>query len=382
MIFPSKYACERRPKRGARASFTLTELMIVISIISVLASSVLFAMFGVIEDAKAARTRAQIVKLNELIVGQWEEYQWRAVPLQYMPAGVPPRLAAQLRLYALRDLMRMEMPDRVTDVRDDPVSYAAPISLASPSLRNGYFRRATAATGTGTWFPPSGGPHWSIRYQGSECLYLIIGSIQIGDGNALGFFRESEIGDNDGDGMLEILDGWGNPIEFLRWAPGFATLPGTDGGWGVAGVDDDGNGIDDDLGEIGWPGSDDASEIQSRDVAIAPDPFDPLRVDPKWLDSKPSSPLSLKPFALYPLIYSAGPDGEYEITSDDTTIIHYRTPPAAHGNYAANVPSDPYLTYEISAGSLPAQLGRPADANADGEFGFLDNISNHMMAEN
>ena len=30
--------------------------------------------------------------------------------------------------------------------------------------------------------------------------------------------------DTDGDGMKEILDAWGNPIEFLRWAPGLRSL--------------------------------------------------------------------------------------------------------------------------------------------------------------
>lgn len=38
---------------------------------------------------------------------------------------------------------------------------------------------------------------------------------------------------------------------------GTALTPGADGDWGVAGVDDDGNGVQDDIGEAGWFGSDD-----------------------------------------------------------------------------------------------------------------------------
>ena len=34
-------------------------------------------------------------------------------------------------------------------------------------------------------------------------------------------FNESEIGDVDEDGCPEFIDGWGRPIMFLRWAPGF-----------------------------------------------------------------------------------------------------------------------------------------------------------------
>ena len=33
-------------------------------------------------------------------------------------------------------------------------------------------------------------------------------------------FSGSEIADVDGDGWKMFIDGWGNPIGFLRWAPG------------------------------------------------------------------------------------------------------------------------------------------------------------------
>ncbi len=95
-----------------------------------------------------------------------------------------------------------------------------------------------------------------------------------------------------GPGYLEIFEGIGNDAVPL---PGFSEvsslfgdvddrlafttrrvgtpflgqvlLPGPDGAWGRAGVDDDGNGITDtDLNEAGWPGSDDLATLES-DVA-------------------------------------------------------------------------------------------------------------------
>ena len=42
-----------------------------------------------------------------------------------------------------------------------------------------------------------------------------------GDGEARTLFSENSIGDTDGDGAPEFLDGWKHPINFLRWAPGF-----------------------------------------------------------------------------------------------------------------------------------------------------------------
>jgi prepilin-type N-terminal cleavage/methylation domain-containing protein len=65
----------RRHLLPVRVAFTLTELLAVIAIIGILASSVLFAMWGAIEMAKEARTRTQITKLNELLMTRWEGYR-------------------------------------------------------------------------------------------------------------------------------------------------------------------------------------------------------------------------------------------------------------------------------------------------------------------
>ena len=68
---------------------------------------------------------------------------------------------------------------------------------------------------------------------------------------------------------------------------------------------------------------------------LTPDPFDPLKVDPRWKNDNSSdrhypddrasdypvgappanAPLD-NPYHLFPLVYSAGPDGRYEIVSD------------------------------------------------------------------
>ncbi|MCA9122875.1 MAG: prepilin-type N-terminal cleavage/methylation domain-containing protein [Planctomycetaceae bacterium] len=349
-----------------RRSFTLVELLIVVSIISVMASAVMFALFGVMEEAKASRTKSQIAKLHSLIMTQWETYQTRAVRLPTSTTGSA-RAKALLRLYALRELMRLELPDRITDVQDAPIT-----GIAQPSLWRAYRRRLVASVGTG-WFqdtqpPASATSYWSFEHQGAECLYLIIANLREGDTKALDFFKESEIGDVDGDGMSEILDGWGNPIEFLRWAPGFATLPGPDGAWGDVSVDDDGDGITDNQSEAGAIGSDDISELQSRDVSISPDPFDLLRLDSRWADAD----MTNDPYALYPLIYSAGPDQIYGIDSSydansgtaGRQLFHYANPPGS------SLKNDPY--HIGTASGTKIMFGRSAVTAAD-------NLSNHGL---
>src|SRR5438046_3713851 len=92
---------------------------------------------------------------------------------------------------------------------------------------------------------------WTEQNQGSECLYLILSTMRDGDKSALDYFDATEIGDTDNDGMKEILDGWGTPIEFIRWPAGYAENVGPDGAWGRAGFDDDGDNITDTITDAG-----------------------------------------------------------------------------------------------------------------------------------
>ncbi|MHB0957647.1 MAG: type II secretion system protein [Pirellulaceae bacterium] len=280
---------QRRLQRDQRA-FTLIELLVVIAIITLLASTAVFTMFGVREDVRETRARAAVAKINELIMEKWESYQTRAIPIRILP-GTNPRMAAAMRLNAVRELMRMELPDRVTDLYlhdgsgnwvspmlvGNPVAYfdTTPVALwAPPSAWLSYQRRIMANTARGS--------RWTEQHEHSECLYMILAGIRDGDTTGLEWFEESEIGDTDGDGMPEILDPWGRPIYFLRWAPGYA------------------------------------SDLQDP-ARREPDPFDPLRVDPRWEnndDANPDTKLD-DPFALFPLIYSGGRDRQYGVVRKD-----------------------------------------------------------------
>ena len=46
--------------------------------------------------------------------------------------------------------------------------------------------------------------------------------VSMGTPEAMEQFNASEIGDTNQNGYPEFLDGWGQPIFFLRWAPGFS----------------------------------------------------------------------------------------------------------------------------------------------------------------
>lgn len=256
------------PTRRVRRGFTLVELLAVTAILTILMGLVLMALAGATEQARLNRTQAQITKLDALVMQRWESYRQRPLPIR-IPAGTQPAAAANMRLAATWELMRMELPERKSDIISPPVALAA-----VPSLCQAYRRRAEARCGA-SWQNDTA---WTPAYQGAECLYLILATIRDGETTGLDFLTSREIGDVDGDNMPEILDGWGNPIEFLRWAPGFV------------------------------------SEMQTGDAVNQHDPFDPLKMYPSH-------------FALIPLIYSAGPDRKYDINVGATINYSSYSPP-------------------------------------------------------
>lgn len=299
----------------ARPGFTLTELLVVVVILGMLAALVLGALQAGRQSAREARTKATIAKLHNIIMAQYESYRTRRVPLN--TAGMTPQQAAAARLVMLRAIMRLEMPERWTDVVFDPQNPAA----NNPSLGRPQPNPAVLPGGTVPWpsvaqryyrtylryFQQSNGD-WSRINENApaECLYLIVSASP----ESLAQFHENEIGDTDEDGLMEFLDAWGRPIYFLRWAPGFN---------------------DSDLQPNVPP-------MTPADAAKTDhDPFDPRRVESAaW--------------RLVPLIYSAGPDGQYDVAFDSSGSA-----------YAWN--NDTFAqTFGAATGS-----------------GFYDNIHNHRI---
>ncbi len=104
-----------RPSPVPRSAFTLVELLVTITIIGILAGMVMAALQKTRQSAREYATKATIAKLNSIIMERYESYMNRRVPIQ-IPTGTQPKAAAQMRLNAIRELMRLEMPDCRADV--------------------------------------------------------------------------------------------------------------------------------------------------------------------------------------------------------------------------------------------------------------------------
>ena len=408
-----------RPRK--RTAFTLVELLITISIIALMASMILFAFYAAQDAAKEAKTKSLIAKLDAVIKARWDSYKTRRVPIliqdefidvnrngvydsgidtqisDYNGNGTweiySPSVRAKMRLDGLHDLMRLELPDRWTDIADNPVTLASTASstvfISRPAASSSYQRRYLAGTP-------------SDNFQGAECLYLIIQSCLAEEGDAKDIYKPDDVADTDGDGYMEFVDGWKQPIRFLRWAPGFqnselqvavmATVTGSPGGTvtltgnalpvaagsflGGAIIGSTGNGKPFDTTAMAkitgysYAGGTatvsytfvGASPSFSGQVALTnPDPFDPRGVYPTAIAPQP-------PFALYPMIFSAGSNKCFGVVTDSATPLRY-----------ASSNLNPFF---VTTGGTPEFIGTARDIPAEPNFvtnGWLDNIHNHMI---
>ena len=344
-----------------RRGFTLVELLVVIVVISIMASLALGGLWRATTVAKTRHTQALIRKLHDRVMARWQELRDRRLPIDGFAAygnvnsvvappyarianwGVNPSQWG--RLLAKRELMRLELPQNWMEVTTQPAVLspfaAPPANQYTTSIRESYLTayNNNIDPTTGALAPPT------ITNESAECLYLIVMRGQDDNPSLVEQFSRDNIGDADQDGAPEFLDAWGNPIRFLRWAPGFVIDPITGGR-----ISDLQNGLD-------W-----------FDPQTPPNNYDGL--DPMRLDVSDASvfPSPGWGYSLTPLIYSSGPDKVPD-------ILHVSKAPPGTVVDALDM-ADPY---HVSLTGSQSGLPMTPLTVVPGEFGYSDNIHNHAL---
>jgi hypothetical protein len=263
---------------------------------------------------------------------QYESYMTRRLPLGLLvyasgpKQGQPlwPNDAATARLCAIRDLMRMEMPDRLYDVTDPPIplpnaavmigGQLLQASVPRPALSQMILNRLTSS-------PPA---QSDLNGQ-AELLYMIV---SMGSPEAMEQFSPSEIGVPSNDGYPTFLDGWGQPIFFLRWAPGFSPY----------------------------------SDIQFANPQPITDPATGLVKVQGSHDPFDTSNVEQNAYKLVPLVYSAGKSGG--ITSSYGLLVQSNY----HYGNSSNQPIG--MMFSNTGTSAFLQIGQPYATN---QTGFITN---------
>lgn len=223
-----------------RLAFTLTELLVVISIIGVITSSLAFVVAGAQERARELRTRSQLQRIEAILQREILELLEARIPVRTPPIGeFPGGLGPHQRVAegGLSRNQRFWTEARRVDLmyrfpyRRELVMLTLPQTVTRPAT-NGfgvptvYFQRIN---GTEAYQPFHAVPNdlqairslalggmgnSDAKTDSAELLYAILKRIWVDGEPALSLLRQTEIADSDRDGFPEIVDVWGSPIYF------------------------------------------------------------------------------------------------------------------------------------------------------------------------
>lgn len=171
----------RRLKRG----FTIIELLIVAAVIALLAVLLIPAVGKMVGSAKVKVTAATIQKIDALI-------KQRVIALDQLDTSLEE---------AREKVLQPGLSDAAIRayVRKEALLKAFPTTFAEAGL-------------------PVGSNHDPVT-ESAEALYHVLVEREVigAAGVQPTDFLSHEVGDTDGDGRMEFLDGWGRPLRFYRW---------------------------------------------------------------------------------------------------------------------------------------------------------------------
>jgi prepilin-type N-terminal cleavage/methylation domain-containing protein len=198
------------PVSKRQASFSLMELLVVIAIIAVLVGLTATAVLPLIGSQSDRNTKTLMRKLKPELMKQWKNVieTAKATPI---PPNVT-NMAGGNQKTALSLWVKLNLK------REFPMSYAEALN---PSQNSGMITANDLPALPHFVTALTGKQSNNALSESSACLLIALqAGRKSGKFNAEEGLGASAMKDTDGDGVLEIIDGWGNPIAFYRWGTG------------------------------------------------------------------------------------------------------------------------------------------------------------------
>lgn len=179
--------------------FSLIEILVVLGLIAFLTAAIVVILPRVSNASKLAATRATIKKVDELLNDRINGFQrWiqtqntlagTNAPSYVVSAGYTTQYKQNPPLYQLlasKTAFRTTFPQNFGEMSSPPAYNAA--------------------------------NHKQIT-ESAACLYIILTQAAVFDTEppAAAELKGVEVADTDGDGLLEVVDAWGQPLRYYRW---------------------------------------------------------------------------------------------------------------------------------------------------------------------
>jgi len=198
--------------QSRRNGFTIVELMMVVGILLFLIATSAIVVRNIGNKAREKATMATIVKVNGMVLNRVEAMR-KALDSsknqQLIQSLVGQKYTSFVNNINYGPKYR-SLPNPVVEilVRKDVFRQNLPQYIAENTGVNGAMGAAAGVIGADAGVSIS-----------SEYLYYILTNHETYGVPPVGedAFTASEVKDTDGDGLLEFVDGWGNPLRFYRW---------------------------------------------------------------------------------------------------------------------------------------------------------------------
>lgn len=201
-------------RRQVRRAFTLVEILVSVAIIGILLTAVAIASVRMLAGAREQQTRTTIKKIDEILTSRMAAFE-RSISgrslagggstdaellsrYEHLRLGQP--AMQRKRLFARFFGMSFGETFAYGDGTGSTVPYFA-ADLTAAELAEAGFNAAAHRPET----------------ENPEMLYWIVVNGPTFGSDVQADFNSSEVADTDGDGLMEFIDAWGNPIRYYRW---------------------------------------------------------------------------------------------------------------------------------------------------------------------